>query len=44
MPLLQKLKVPGNFMMFCSFILAIANFDVVPTEEIDVYLYDLPEE
>ena len=44
MPLIQKLKVPGNMMMFCSFIVVIANFELLPTEELDGLVYDLPEE
>ena len=31
-------------MMFCSFILVLANFELLPTEEIDGLVYYLPEQ
>ena len=44
MPLYEKLKIPGNVMMINSFLVSIATFDLIPTEEIDSSLFYLPEE
>ena len=41
---MEKLKVPGNVMMFNSFIVTIATFDLIPTDWIANALYYLPEE
>jgi len=43
MPLLQKLKFPGNAMMLTQFLIKIATFDLIPTEHIDQEMYYFPD-
>ena len=42
-PLMKYIKFPGNSMIYMSYIIEIATFDLFPTEWIEERLYYLPE-
>ena len=44
MPLLTRLKFPGNSQLMNSILISIATFDLIPTDFIDEQLYYFPEE
>ena len=43
-PLMLKLKIPGNVQFVSTFLVTIATFDLIPTDKLNDYLYYFPEE
>ena len=44
MPLLTKLKFPGNSQLMNGILIKIATFDLIPIEVLDEAIYYFPEE
>ena len=42
--LIEKIKLPANAMTLTVFIIEVASFDLLPTDDIDEELYYFPEE